>query len=512
MPSSDINFSKLNFSSQQFDDNFSKFSGTLLFKKISSDTLTPVSSYLKISKHYSNYNFIFESAENGNNKGRFSVIGFKPDKVWKCLENKSFINDDFEKNPQSFSLQKNHPLNNFRHFINSAKINWSHLKDNNIDLPSPCSGVFGYMGYDMVKLMENLPDRQLNDPLKIPDSIFIRPQILVVFDNLFDTAMICAPKYHDSSSSYHDLTQLIEKIHQILLDNLPSTHTSQEINFDNDFISNFSQQQYCDAVKKSQEYIVAGDIFQVLPSQRFVANFDKNLDPFYFYRSLRSINPSPFLFFTKFDNFALTGSSPEIMVSLKNNIATIRPLAGTRKRGSSSQEDKLIAENLLADEKEVAEHLMLIDLGRHDLGIISKPQSVKVSKKMVVEYYSHVMHLSSTIEGEIKPDLDALDALIAGFPAGTVSGAPKIRAMEIIEELENEKRSFYAGCTGYFSSNGDMETCITIRSALIKDDKIYLQAGAGVVFDSIAINEHQECINKAKALVRAYENIKNIID
>jgi anthranilate synthase component 1 len=512
MPSSNINYSKLNFSSQQFDDNFSKYSGTVLFKKISSDTLTPVSSYLKISKHYSDYNFIFESAENGNNKGRFSVIGFKPDRIWKCLDNQSFINRDFEKNPQSFSLQDDHPLNNFRKFIDSAKINWSHLKDNNHDLPSPCSGVFGYMGYDMVKLMEKLPNRHLNDPLKIPDSIFIRPQILIVFDNLFDTAMICAPKYRDSISSYQDLSQLIDYIHQIILGDFPNAKISPDLCFDNDFVSNFTQQQYCEAVKKSQEYIVAGDIFQVLPSQRFVANFDKNLDPFYFYRSLRSINPSPFLFFTKFNDFILSGSSPEIMVSLKNNIATIRPLAGTRKRGISLEEDKIIAENLLSDEKEIAEHLMLIDLGRHDLGAISKPQTVKVSKKMVVEYYSHVMHLSSTVEGEIRSDLDGLDALIAGFPAGTVSGAPKIRAMEIIEELENDKRSFYAGCTGYFASNGDMETCITIRSALIKDNKIYLQAGAGVVFDSIPINEYQECINKAKALVRAYENIKNIID
>mgnify|MGYP006281266113 CR=1 FL=1 len=364
----------------------------------------------------------------------------------------------------------------------------------------------------MVKLMENLPNRQLNDSIKIPDSIFIRPQILIVFDNLFDNAIICAPKHRGSNSSFEDLAQLINKIHQILIGDLPIAKTpSEPLNFNNKFVSNFTEQQYCQAVKKSQEYIVAGDIFQVLPSQRFVADFNPQIDQFYFYRSLRSINPSPFLFFIKFKDFVITGSSPEIMVSLKSNIATIRPLAGTRKRGANALEDKKIAENLLSDEKEIAEHLMLIDLGRHDLGAISKPQTVQVSKKMVVEYYSHVMHLSSTVEGEIKPNLDALDALIAGFPAGTVSGAPKIRAMEIIEELESDKRSFYAGCTGYFASNGDMETCITIRSALIKDNKIYLQAGAGVVFDSIPINEHQECINKAQALVRAYENIKNII-
>jgi anthranilate synthase component 1 len=283
----------------------------------------------------------------------------------------------------------------------------------------------------------------------------------------------------------------------------------ENIQFDENFQSNFTENEYCQAVEKSKEYIVAGDIFQILPSQRFKANFDKNLDPFFFYRSLRTVNPSPFLFFLKFDDFVLTGSSPEIMVSLKNKTVTIRPLAGTRKRGKSADEDKKIAQELLEDEKEVAEHLMLIDLGRHDVGSIAKSNSVVVSKKMIVEYYSHVMHLSSTVEGEIRDEFDAIDALIAGFPAGTVSGAPKIRAMEIIEEIENIRRSFYAGCVGYFASNSDMETCITLRSALIKDEKIYLQAGAGVVFDSIPKLEYQECINKSQALVRAYLNIKN---
>ncbi|MFM8186454.1 MAG: anthranilate synthase component I family protein, partial [Alphaproteobacteria bacterium] len=237
-----------------------------------------------------------------------------------------------------------------------------------------------------------------------------------------------------------------------------------------------------------------------------------NLDPFYFYRSLRSINPSPFLFYFKFKDFVISGSSPEIMVSLQKEVVTIRPLAGTRARGNSQEQDQDIAKELLADEKEVAEHLMLIDLGRHDLGSVAKPNSVRVTKKMAVEFYSHVMHLSSTIEGKILDDCDAVDALIAGFPAGTVSGAPKIRAMEIIEEIEKVKRSFYAGCAGYFASNGDMETCITLRSALIKDGKIFVQTGAGVVFDSVAINEYNECINKSKALLRAYQNIKNLIE
>ena len=498
----------LNFTKEEFLNNKKNFKATVLFKKISTDTLTAVASHIKLSEHFHNYNFLLESAENGNNKGRFSVIGINPDKIWKCTKNKSFINENFANSPQNFIEQSGDVINNFREFVNGCQINWQHLNYSSDLLPSICAGVFGYMGYDMARMMENLPDLKLSDELKIADSIFIRPQILIVFDSLFDCALICAPLYQDSNDDYESLNSKIHKTQQILQEPLLEK-SLENIQFDENFQSNFTENEYCQAVEKSKEYIVAGDIFQILPSQRFKANFDKNLDPFFFYRSLRTVNPSPFLFFLKFDDFVLTGSSPEIMVSLKNKTVTIRPLAGTRKRGKSADEDKKIAQELLEDEKEVAEHLMLIDLGRHDVGSISKSNSVVVSKKMIVEYYSHVMHLSSTVEGEIRDEFDAIDALIAGFPAGTVSGAPKIRAMEIIEEIENIRRSFYAGCVGYFASNSDMETCITLRSALIKDEKIYLQAGAGVVFDSVPKLEYQECINKSQALVRAYLNIKN---
>ena len=498
----------LNFTKEEFLNNKKNFKATVLYKKIATDTLTAVASHIKLSKHFDNYNFLLESAENGNNKGRFSVIGINPDKIWKCANNQSFINENFANSPQNFIEQSGDIVNNFREFVNGCKINWQHLDYSSDLLPSICAGVFGYMGYDMARMMENLPDLKLSDELKIADSIFIRPQILIVFDSLFDCALICAPLYQDSFDDYESLNSKIHKTQQILQEPLHEK-SLENIQFDENFQSNFTEKEYCQAVEKSKEYIVAGDIFQILPSQRFKANFDKNLDPFFFYRSLRTVNPSPFLFFLKFDDFVLTGSSPEIMVSLKNKTVTIRPLAGTRKRGKSAEEDKKIAQELLGDEKEVAEHLMLIDLGRHDVGSIAKSNSVVVSKKMVVEYYSHVMHLSSTVEGEIRDEFDAIDALIAGFPAGTVSGAPKIRAMEIIEEIENIRRSFYAGCVGYFASNSDMETCITLRSALIKDEKIYLQAGAGVVFDSVPKLEYQECINKSQALVRAYLNIKN---
>ena len=498
----------LNFTKEEFLKN--NFKTTVLYKKIPTDTLTAVASHIKLAKHFNNYNFLLESAENGNNKGRFSVIGINPDKIWKCSGKSSFINKNFNVSPQNFIEQSGNIINNFREFVNDCKIDWQNLTYGQGQLPPVCAGVFGYMGYDMARLMENLPDLNLKDELKIADSIFIRPQILIVFDSLFDCALICAPLYQDSPDSFDSLHVKIQNTHKILQESLIENQI-KNIEFDENFQSNFSEKRYCQAVEKSKEYIVAGDIFQILPSQRFQANFDRNLDPFFFYRSLRTVNPSPFLFFLKFDDFVLTGSSPEIMVSLKNKIVTIRPLAGTRKRGKSIDEDKKISQELLEDEKEIAEHLMLIDLGRHDVGSIATPDSVKVSKKMIVEYYSHVMHLSSTVEGEIRDEFDAIDALIAGFPAGTVSGAPKIRAMEIIEEIENIRRSFYAGCVGYFASNSDMETCITLRSALIKDQKIYLQAGAGVVFDSVPKSEYQECINKSQALIKAYHEIKRFL-
>ncbi len=498
----------LNFTKEEFLKN--NFKTAVLYKTIPTDTLTAVASHIKLAKHFSNYNFLLESAENGNNKGRFSVIGIDPDKVWKCINGESFLNKNFVESPQIFTKENGNPINNFRQFVNNCKIDWKNLTYASNQLPPVCAGVFGYMGYDMARLMENIPDRQLKDELKIADSIFIRPQILIVFDSLFDCALICAPLYPDSLDDYNSLHAKIQKTHKILQESL-SENQLKNIEIDENFQSNFSEEEYCQVVEKSKEYIIAGDIFQILPSQRFQANFSKNIDPFFFYRSLRTVNPSPFLFFLKFDDFVLTGSSPEIMVSLKNKIVTIRPLAGTRKRGKSQEEDKKISRELLDDEKEVAEHLMLIDLGRNDVGSISKPDSVKVSKKMIVEYYSHVMHLSSTVEGEIRDEFDAVDALIAGFPAGTVSGAPKIRAMEIIEEIENIRRSFYAGCVGYFASNSDMETCITLRSALIKDQKIYLQAGAGVVFDSVPKSEYQECVNKSQALIKAYSEIKRFL-
>lgn len=492
-----------NFSKKEFDQVFAKSGATVLFKKISTDVITPVLASLKVSEHFPNNHFLFESAENGNNKGRFSLLGFMPDLMWKCIGDKSFINANFAENSQNFTQETGDVLSNLRQLIKKSHIDWSALNYGSGALPSMSAGIFGYMGYDMVRLMENISNRGLKDDLKIPDSIFIRPQIIVVFDNLFDCALICAPVF--VAQKYEDIVEKILAAEKILMEPYEFKSIGAKANFN--FTSNCSEEEYCEAVEHSKKYITNGDIFQVLPSQRFSADFAKNIPEFAFYRALRAVNPSPFLFYLKLDDFVLSGSSPEIMVSLKGDKVTVRPLAGTRKRGKNLEEDKKIAAELLGDEKEIAEHLMLIDLGRHDVGRVSKEGSVVVTEKMVIENYSHVMHISSNVEGILRDNLDALDALISGFPAGTVSGAPKIRAMEIIEEIEKVKRSFYAGCVGYFASNGDMETCITLRSALIKDEKIHLQAGAGVVFDSVAKSEYQECINKAMGLIKACEKI-----
>jgi len=468
----------------------------IISKQISADLLTPVLALIKVKNQFPNHHFLFESVEKANNRSRYSIIGLMPDLIWKCENQIAYISSDLK----NFKPDEKHPIASLRSLINQSQINQE-------SAPALSSGIFGYMSYDMGRLMESLPDNNLPDQINIPDSIFIRPKILIVFDTLFDVINIYHPIYSDSETGDEQAVKNIDLIVD-LLKSSPNIIAEKRLEKVTNFQSNFNEEEYCLAVQKAKEYIKDGDIFQVLPSQRFSADFAQK-NSLSFYRSLRSINPSPFLFYVQFGDFCLTGSSPEIMVALKDKKVTIRPLAGTRKRGANIAEDKKIAAELLADEKELAEHLMLIDLGRHDVGRVCKAGSVKLVEKMVVENYSHVMHISSTVEGILDDKFDALDALISGFPAGTVSGAPKIRAMEIIEELENCKRSFYAGCVGYFSGNGDMETCITLRSALIKNNKIYLQAGAGVVFDSDPKSEYQECLNKAMALVKATEAMVN---
>jgi len=372
------------------------------------------------------------------------------------------------------------------------------------------AGVFGYLGYDMVRLMEELPPPN-PDPIGIADAILLRPTIVLVFDATADTITVVTPVRPEKGvSATAALARAGERLSAIM-DALDRPLDHAALNGQPGPLavlprSNTTPAEYERMVRAAKEYISAGDVFQVVLAQRFEAPFE--LPAFALYRALRRVNPSPYLYFLDFGEFALAGSSPEILVKVAGGIVTIRPIAGTRPRGGSPHEDKALEVELLADPKERAEHLMLLDLGRNDVGRVAQIGTVKVTDQFFVERYSQVMHIVSNVEGVLTDRHDALDALAAGFPAGTVSGAPKVRAMEIIDELEKEKRGVYAGCVGYFSAAGEMDTCIVLRTALIKDGVMYVQAGAGIVADSDPKSEQQECINKARALFRAAEEAK----
>jgi anthranilate synthase component 1 len=401
--------------------------------------------------------------------------------------------------PLTFTTEPSPTLASLRALVAASRID---LPDH---LPPMAAGLIGYMGYDTIRLVENIPDTN-PDPLGIPDGMFMRPTLTIIFDNVDDIMTVVTPVYPDTAkngaTAFADAQARIASVVAALEKPLPHHVPAAAMRFD-DVASNTGQAGYHAMVEKAKEYILAGDIFQVVPSQRLRVPF--TLPSFALYRSLRRLNPSPFLFNLNLDGFAIVGSSPEILVRLREGKVTIRPIAGTRPRGKTKAEDAALAADLLADPKERAEHLMLLDLGRNDVGRVCKPGTVKVTEQMVIEYYSHVMHIVSNVEGDIAPQYDAMDALMAGFPAGTVSGAPKVRAMEIIDELETERRSFYGGAIGYLSANGDMDTCIALRTGLIKDGELVVQAGGGVVADSDPETEFQESNNKARALIRAAE-------
>src|SRR6185503_6169638 len=368
------------------------------------------------------------------------------------------------------------------------------------------AGIFGYLAYDMVRLMERLPEPN-PEAIHVPDAVLIRPRIVAIFDAVKDELTIVTPVRPEAGvpgrSAYdRAVNRLIDVVDQL---DRPVDHapTPPDIALSGEVVSNTTPTEYKAMVARAKEYIGAGDIFQVVLSQRFEAPFP--LPAFSLYRALRRVNPSPFLYFLDFDGFSIVGSSPEILVRLRDGTVTIRPIAGTRPRGKTPEDDKRLAEDLIADPKERAEHLMLLDLGRYAVGSVAEIGSVHVTDQFFIERYSHVMHLVSNVEGRIRPEFDAVDALVAGFPAGTLSGAPKVRAMEIIDELEKEKRGVYAGAVGYFAANGTMDSCIVLRTALVKDGKIHVQAGAGVVADSDPKAEQQECEFKARALFKAAE-------
>ncbi|OAN52897.1 anthranilate synthase [Paramagnetospirillum marisnigri] len=477
----------------------------VVWRVLVADLETPVSAFLKLANGQPNA-FLLESVEGGAVRGRYSILGMKPDLIWKCEGNRAWINRNARSKSGEFTpcpvAETSGALDSLRALVAECRI------DTPDHLPPMATGLIGYMTYDMVRLVETLPDDN-PDPIKVPDGIFMRPTLVAVFDNVNGTLTAVSavwPRAGMDAQAAWDLAQeRLEHVVETLESPLPHTYVGGTRDDHQPVpVPSVSPEHYCQMVEKAQEYIAAGDIFQVVLSQRLAVPF--KLPPFSLYRSLRRLNPSPFLVFLDFGEFQLVASSPEILVRLRDGRVTIRPIAGTRRRGKTPAEDEELAADLLADPKELAEHLMLLDLGRNDVGRVAAIGSVEVTKKMVVEYYSHVMHIVSNVEGQLRPDCDAMDALMAGFPAGTTSGAPKIRAMEIIDELESERRSFYAGAMGYFDGKGNMDTCIALRTTLIKDGTMYVQAGAGIVADSVPLSEHEECLNKARALVRAAED------
>jgi len=473
------------------------------------DLETPVSAYMKLTAAAATsggkpggMSFLLESVEGGAARGRYSVIGLAPDLVWRAHGQTAEIDRHPGTDASAFQPDTLPALASLRALLASSRLSLPP------GLPPMAVGIFGYMGYDTIRLVEQLPDVK-PDSLGVPDAVLMRPTIIVIFDSVRDEMSLVTPVRPDAAVPAHDalaaaharLSDIAARLAAPLAH--PASNAGADGTMHSEPQSNTTAAEYLGMVAKAKEYIRAGDIFQVVLSQRFSAPF--TLPPFSLYRALRRLNPSPFLFHLDFGGFALVGSSPEILVRVRDGQVTIRPIAGTTRRGDTEAEDRALGDALLRDPKERAEHLMLLDLGRNDVGRVAKTGTVEVTDQFVIERYSHVMHIVSNVTGALDPAHDTIDALMAGFPAGTVSGAPKVRAMEVIDELEKSKRGAYAGCVGYFTADGEMDTAIVLRTGLVKDGMLHVQAGAGVVYDSIPENEQQECINKAKAVVRAAE-------
>ncbi len=483
---------------RHFEENYKAGKAQLIWRKTISDLETPVSAYLKLTGASEN-SFLLESVEGGENLGRYSIIGMEPDLIWRATGNQAEMNRSPSKT-DSFTPEAKPTLESLRALLAESRIDLP--AEIQHKLPPMAAGVFGYFGYDTVRLVEHLPNRP-KDVLGTDDAIFIRPTMLAVFDNVKQEITFLTPSRPDQRSAkeaYDAASNHLALVISRLKENIPENQLAPPPGLDDpEFKSNTTPKGFAGMVDKAKDYIKAGDIFQVVLSQRFTADFPA--PPFSLYRTLRRMNPSPFLFFLNFKSCALVGSSPEVLVRVRDEKITIRPIAGTRRRGETLEEDLALEQELLADPKETAEHLMLLDLGRNDVGRAAKIGSVTVTDQFTIERYSHVMHIVSNVEGDLSEKMDGVDALAAGFPAGTVSGAPKIRAMEIIDELEVEARGPYAGCIGYFSADGNIDTCIALRTAVIKDGKLHVQAGAGIVADSDPAMEQSECEIKAGALI-----------
>ena len=467
-----------------------------VYREILADMETPVSAYRKIA--CGKYSFLLESVEGGERLARYSFLGTDPFLVFKSKGRDVQIIERWRADKIRLENGQD-PLHVLKNLLGRYK--WV----DDPDLPRFCGGAVGYIGYDTVRFFEKLPD-DTTDDLDLPDCFFIFTDILVVFDHLkHRMKIVCNPEVGSDPGTTYDLAigkidEIVERLRQSTAP--PKEQASRKAK-NVTTASNMTQQEYEKAVLAAKEYIKAGDIVQVVLSQRLSAPLQA--DTFDVYRALRSVNPSPYMYYLSYDDIKLIGSSPEILVTEDRGMVTTRPIAGTRPRGKTEEEDLALEKELLADEKERAEHIMLVDLGRNDIGRVCKYGTVNVDELMIIERYSHVMHIVSNVRGRLAKGKDQFDVLRATFPAGTLSGAPKIRAMEIIEELEPTKRGTYGGAIGYFSFSGNMDTCITIRTILVKDNVAYMQAGAGIVADSVPANEHRECMNKAGALLKAIE-------
>ena len=467
----------------------------LLIRKLVDDLTTPVGAVLKIgadTKHL----FLLESVKGGETRGRYSVIGLKPDQCFQIIDGQPQI----QKNNKNYEPLNKTPVDALRAFVEAAEV------DVKPGLPPMLSGVFGYVGYDAVSWLDRIPLNNTKD-IDTPDAFLVRPTLLAVFDSVDQEIILCC-RVDGANKDNHEkiweqANQQLNELQNTILGPLNTGPIKQDVSSRNlaRADSNTTIDQFHKMVSRAKQYIIAGDAFQIVLSQRFSIPFKHN--PFALYRSLRKNNPSPFLYFLKMDGFSIVGSSPEILVRVRSRKITIRPIAGTRPRGLTPSQDKQLEIDLLADKKELAEHLMLVDLGRNDAARVAKAGSVNITKSFVIERYSKVMHIVSNIEAELADDKNALDALFSGFPHGTVSGAPKIRAMQIIDELEQSRRGIYAGAVGYFSAQGDLDTCIALRTAIIKDGVMHVQAGGGNVLDSDEETERMETLHKSQALFDA---------
>ena len=482
----------LNINFEKFKKTHKKKINQVLYYELKSNNSREVENLINNFLQDKN-SFIFESVEKGVIKGRYTIFGKNPDKIWEFNnENIYYLNKNKKKKIKGDPVKiLNNIIKNFN-FKTPKK------------LPPLCSLLAGYFSYDTIRYFEKIKDTCIDD-LKIPDIRIMRPTTLVIHDNLQKKIFFIKNCFSDKKISNYEkkYTDIQDELNNIVIQSKISASYSDKKLVKKTIKSNISKKQFLENVKKAKKYIQIGDIFQVVLSQRFETKLTKK--PLSIYKRLRLTNPSPFMFYFNFNDFQIIGASPEILVRLRDNKVTIRPIAGTRPRGKNLSEDNFYKKDLLSDKKEISEHLMLLDLGRNDIGKISKINSVKVTEQFKIEKYSHVMHIVSNVTGEFDKKKSKYDTLMAGFPAGTVSGAPKIRAMEIIDELEKNKRKIYAGGIGYFSANGDFDTCIALRTALAKNGKYYVQAGAGIVADSIPEKEFQETVNKSKALIKALD-------